>query len=764
MMKSTAALFTLVGLALFGVVGIWQFGVFQSRPVDEFYQPTGYINRVNNMIQDGKLYYEQENSRNQYRPLIRLAKMDPEDDEFYEQSWLKEDVQAFNEGNSDVFLIDKGHIRGINVYRHRIESPLAGDWNWWGRIYSQSAEGYAYLWNSRRTLKLYRPPLDDRASAKLGQSEFREVVYGRGNLFQTGLGISLKDRNGGRLADVYAMGDSIVLKSYDMDCCTIDGHIVAKGQEQRLEEGDLVQIEFSKTDREQFLFHDFSQKPLSFVNVLNGRVNRTNLDTSFHFIDQLASGIETSVKRTRKEKKVDFDVHLALDEDISGLTQTALDQYAKQLSRSPISASCAIMDATNGRILSTASVSKKQDSPNENFKNHPVGSSTKIFLAAAATQRYSDLLTLELDPHPAGEEKNLLGYELKEGYKLRLHSPFVGQSGRTDFPNYLAKSCNRFHAILMTLSLAKDSVVASGKKENLISGIEFTDDAIDQSNGKIYLNGNAIEHRPDLSYFVSNHGNGTLECTNLESSELAMNLERMFDVKRKYSEGSGDSFSAEPWNALFARLGLQQRPELYPAFYSIMPQAVNLGFNLNIDFRLDFISILFGGATNRWNNIKLAEATSRLVMDKKLHANFVDKISENGRQLPENIQGEPLGLESTVHARILEGMEGVSSPGGTAADLYPILQDLKAHSAPKYELEFYGKTGTPFRKEIRLGQEEIYSSVFLFTALLKNKETGKIEDGLTFAIYIEDQGEHKAVDFLKIILPRILATRRWVTT
>jgi|GEM_PF-3169432 len=762
MHRSAGAWFTLISFAVFAAIGVWQFGIFQSRAIEEFYQPSGYINKVNAMIQEGKLYYEQESARNQYRPLIRLTKMEPEDDYFYEQSWLKEDVQAFNDGNSEIFLIEKGRLRGINIYRHRIESPLAADWNWWGRIYSQSSEGYAYLWNLRRTLKLYRPPLEERTSAKIGQSEFRDVVYGRGNLFQTGLGISLKDRNGNRLADVYSMGDNIVLKSYSPDSCIIDGHLVSKGQEQRLEEGDLVQIQFDRKDREEFLFHDFSQKPLSFVNVLNGRVNRTNLDNSFHFIDQLATGIETSVKRTKKEKRVEFDVHLALDEDLAGLTQTALDNYAKQISRGPVRASCTIMEATTGRVLSTASVSKNPDGQNENFKLHPVGSATKIFLAAAAVQNYPDLLTLELDPHPQGEEKSLLGYELKEGYKLRLHAPFAGEAGRTDFTAYLAKSCNRFHAILMTLSLAKDSVIATGKQTSLSSGIEFTEDAIEVTNGEIYLNGDVVDRRPDLSYFVSKQNNGTLECTNLETSELALNLERMFDVKRKYYEGSGDFFSAEPWNALFARLGLQQRPDLYPAFYPIMPQTVNLGFNLNIDFRLDFISILFGGATNRWNNVKLAEATSRLVMNEKLHARFVEKITENGRELQEVVTTEPLGLNPTVHAQILRGMEAVSVPGGTAGDVYPILQDLKQRSSTKHTLEFYGKTGTPFRKEIRLGQDELYSSVFLFTALLRNRETGKVDDGLTFAIYIEDQGEHKAVDFLKTILPRILAARRWV--
>ena len=763
MNKSLGTRFVFIGFALFAVFGLWQFGVFQTRSIEDFYQPTGYINKVNKLIQDGKIYYEQKRDSSGYQPAIRIAKLEPEDQVFYEGSWLKEDIEAFNDGNSEVFLIEKGRLRGVNIYRHRIESPLASDWKWWGRIYSQSSEGYAYLWNLRRTLKLYRPPLEERASAKIGQSEFREVVYGKGHLFQTGLGISLKDPYGRRIADVYSMGDNIVLKSYSQQACAIDGHVVAKGQEQRLEEGDLVQIYFTPNEREEFLFHDFSQKPVSFVNVTNGRVNRTNLDTSFHFIEQLASGIEASVKKTKKEKKVEFDVHLALDEDLAGLTQTALQNYARQLSRGPIRASCTIMETLTGRVLSTASVGKKKGDTNENLKLHPVGSSTKIFMAAAAAHNYPELLSLELAPHPSGEERDLVGYPLKEGYKLRLHSPLMGESATTDFPAYIAKSCNRYHAVLMTLSLARDNVTATGKGEDLFHGIALNEAPVGRSNGEIYLAGETLERQPDLSYFVSPRNNGVLECTNLDSSELALNLERMFDVKRKFYEGSGDFFSPEPWNVLFARLGLQQRPDLYPAFYSIMPQTVNLGFNLNIDFRLDFISILFGGATNRWNNIRLAEATSRLVTNQKVEARFVERITEGDRELKEPVTTGPLGLNPVVHERILRGMEAVSAPGGTAGDLYPLLQGLKTRTSSQHSLEFYGKTGTPFRKEIRLGQQELYSSVFLFTAMLRNRQTGKVEDALTFAIYIEDQGEHKAVDFMKQLLPRIAVARRWIS-
>jgi hypothetical protein len=762
MHKSPGSWFALIGFGLFAVLGLWQFGVFQSRSIEDFYQPTGYINKVNKLIQDGKLTYEQKRDSRGFRPMIQVANLDPEDQAFYEGSWLKEDIEAFNDGNSEVFLIDKGRLRGVNIYRHRIESPLASDWKWWGRIYSQSSEGYAYLWNLRRTLKLYRPPLDQRASAKIGQSEFREVVYGRGHLFQTGLGISLKDRYGRRIADVYSMGDNIVLKSYSQDACAIDGHVVAKGQEQRLEEGDLVQVSFAPNEREEFLFHDFSQKPVSFVNVTNGRVNRTNLDNSFHFVEQLAGAIEASVKKTKKEKKVEFDVHLALDEDLAGLTQTALQNYTRQISRSPLRASCTIMETLTGRVLSTASVGKKPGDTNENLKLHPVGSSTKIFMAAAAVQNYPELLSLELAPHPPGEEKDLVGYPLQEGYKLRQHSPLVGETGTTDFPAYIAKSCNRYHAVLMTLSLARDNVTATGKNQDLFHGIALNEPAVDRTNGDIYLAGEVLERQPDLSYFVSPRNNGVLECTNLESSELALNLERMFDVKRKFYEGSGDFFSPEPWNVLFARLGLQQRPDLYPAFYSIMPQTVNLGFNLNIDFRLDFVSILFGGATNRWNNIRLAEATSRLVTNQKVQARFVERITEGDRELQEPLSKAPLGLNPDVHQQILRGMEAVAAPGGTAGDLYPLLQSLKMRTSDQYSLEFYGKTGTPFRKEIRLGQQELYSSVFLFSALLRNRQTGKVEDGLTFAVYIEDLGEHKAVDFMKQLLPRIASARRWI--
>jgi cell division protein FtsI/penicillin-binding protein 2 len=754
---------SLAALLVFLCVGFWQFVLFQNRPVEDFYQPQGYIQRVKQLIQDRKLQLRSIKTSEGYRPFLEVRDLSPDEELFYGKSWLKEDVADFNDGNHEVFLVDRGKLKGINIYLHRVESPLATDWNWWGRVYSHSAEGYAYLWNSRRTLKLYRDPVPERVLAKGGQTEFRDVIYGRGHLFQSGVGISLKGRNGNRIADFYSLGNNIVFKSYSNGSCFLNGYLLPRGQEQRLEEGDLVQIHFDRNQREEFLFHDFSNKPLSFLNVLNGRVNRTSLDESFHLIRYLATGIENTVRKTKTQKKAAFDVHLTVDEDLAGVTQTGLQQFTRQLSRNPVRASCTILDATSGRILAIASTSRSQEDTNENLKLHPVGSSTKIFLAAAAAQNAPDLLTLEIDPHPPGEEKDLLGYELKKGYKLRLHSPFVGERGTTDFRGYLAKSCNRYHAILMGLSLARDSAAGIHQNaQNLFHGLWLKDKPLDQSLGKIYLDGDILEKQPDLSYFVSQTSNGNLECNNLESSELGLNLERLFDVRRKYVEGSGEFFSPEPWNLLFAKLGIQQRPEAYPALYSVMPETVNLGFNLNIDFRLDFISIIFGGANNRWNNIKLSEAISRIVTNRKIKAHFVEKISENGKEMEEQVTIDALGLNPQVREQLLMGMEGVVFPGGTAADLYPVVQELKERLPENQAIEIYGKTGTPSRREIRKGEQEIYSSVLLLSAVLRNRETGKIQDALSFSVYIEDQGEHKAVDFMKQILPRLLAARKWL--
>lgn len=762
-MRRRQTITVLALLAIFALVAVVQFAQFEARPIDEFYQPTGYITKVNKLIADGKLYCERERTRDGYHPVIRASNLAPEEELFYKQSWLRDDVQAFNDGDQDVFLLDGKKILGVNIYRHRIESPLAGDWTWWGRIYSQSADGYAYLWNSRRTLKLYRPPAQERSSVKVGQEDFREVVYGKGTLFQTGLGITLKGRYGNRIADLYSLGENIVLKSYAGDACNINGHPLARGEEQRLEEGDLVQIRFGgNNDREEFLFHDFSRKPLSFVNVVNGRMNRTNLDASFHLVDSLAAAIESAVRKNKSEKRADFDVHLALDEDVSGVAQNALENFMKQMPLKGGRASCTILDGLDGRVLAMASIGKKTSQTNENLKLHPVGSSTKIFLSAAATQSYPDLLNMEIDPHPPGDETNLLGYQLKEGYKLRPHGP--GESGRIDFPTYIAKSCNRYHAILMALALARDSAANSGKPQQQLSdGLLLTSDPIDNTNGRIYLDGQPLENRPDLGYFVTEARGGELECNNLDHSELALNLEKLFDVKRKYVERSRDSFSAEPWNLLFTRLGMEQQPETYPAFYTVMPQTVNLGLNLNIDFRQDFISIIFGGATNRWNNVKLAEAIARLTTNRRVDAHFVDRIKEQDREWKEKMEAPDLGLNRDVQARLLRGMQGVVEPGGTAGDMQPLLEQLKERAADTdSELEFYAKTGTPFRKEIRKGEEEIYSSILLLTAVQRNRNTGKVEDILSFAVYIEDQGEHRAVDFVKQLLPRILQARRWI--
>jgi hypothetical protein len=140
----------------------------------------------------------------------------------------------------------------------------------------------------------------------------------------------------------------------------------------------------------------------------------------------------------------------------------------------------------------------------------------------------------------------------------------------------------------------------------------------------------------------------------------------------------------------------------------------------------------------------------------------VSRITDGENELYESSNAEPLDLNADVRRRLLAGMEAVCLPGGTAADLYPVLMNLRERIPEKYSLEFYAKTGTPFRREIRKGEQEIYSSVLLLSAVLRDRDTEQIQDALSFAIYVEDQGEHMAVDFLKQLLGRILLTRRWI--
>jgi hypothetical protein len=55
----------------------------------------------------------------------------------------------------------------------------------------------------------------------------------------------------------------------------------------------------------------------------------------------------------------------------------------------------------------------------------------------------------------------------------------------------------------MTLSLARDSASVTGKTDNLFHGIQLTADPLDETNGRIYMDNEALTSRPDLSYFLT---------------------------------------------------------------------------------------------------------------------------------------------------------------------------------------------------------------------------------------------------------------------
>src|ERR1051325_2112374 len=61
-----------VAFFIFVLFGLWQFIAFEMRPVDDFYQPRGYISKVNDLIQERKIYLAPQKMKEGYRPVVEI--------------------------------------------------------------------------------------------------------------------------------------------------------------------------------------------------------------------------------------------------------------------------------------------------------------------------------------------------------------------------------------------------------------------------------------------------------------------------------------------------------------------------------------------------------------------------------------------------------------------------------------------------------------------------------------------------------------------
>ncbi|MGH9970685.1 MAG: hypothetical protein ACREBG_23245, partial [Pyrinomonadaceae bacterium] len=139
------------------------------------------------------------------------------------------------------------------------------------------------------------------------------------------------------------------------------------------------------------------------------------------------------------------------------------------------------------------------------------------------------------------------------------------------------------------------------------------------------------------------------------------------------------------------------------------------------------VGVCLGGNTNRWNNVKSAEAFARLVTGRQVVAGFV-KLDQQPN-FP-SINGNFL----VVRPPLLDALKDVPRLG-TASDLGPLISRINSNSQPSAGRRFtiFAKTGT-LEGQFSSGRND---SNIIFAAGMWNDNTRTLTNGLVVSIYIE---------------------------
>jgi hypothetical protein len=385
---------------------------------------------------------------------------------------------------------------------------------------------------------------------------------------------------------------------------------------------------------------------------------------------------------------------------------------------------CSVLfaDPTSGQILAFAEWERTPRAPgphrpvDRNLRNHPSASTIKPIMAAAALTAYPKLSTLEVE-HSAEEYRTIANTPI--GVPIRARRQYPNQ--RVPFAGFLAASDNLYATTL--------GFLASGKQ-----GRDGLPELRGNSNESgLRVDGHPLSGRP---VFPGSRGLG------LDRSPFAEALERLYGVEARATEKTS-SFDTRFWQRAIDADAIPRTPELE----RIAPDAVVLHLDQVRNAR-ELASFLIGGASNRWNNVALVQAFSRIYSMRDVELYLLESV---GDELLGNVPAESEELRK-VNADLRDGLSAVVyQPYGTARSL--------STEFPKDRVDWLAKTGT-------LAEDNWTGSLILFAGGSSKNVSGVCPTSGIITIELQNgatpDGRATAV-FRQALAPMLRAHRGWGT-
>jgi len=593
---------------------------------------------------------------------------------FYNNSIFKSLIERQSINLSRKYFIitwskDKKHIKSIKIDPTLGDVPLLND-NWKGEIllddpFSKIGTNVVYLIKDNMPLPLFSSNLSiesfrnhdtngydtvfvENWNAKL-ISEYEQMYRNQTNRQPVNISFT-----GGEHIRFLNTGTQIYIQPYNLnvqiffngkDTIINDQTTALLPQIDNVLKIRLMNVE-NRAYLDQVLY--LSKTPFNIASKLsNGariHINKVYADlSSFQQIVHL----ESNIKERDSIKQVELTNNIFLSKILEDRIKYWVDSlYTNRRwhKNDEYQISICLMDISTGEIIAAPFYSNRLDSinidveaevRNYNLENHHIGSTFKPLLAFAAVAKYPNLSQFRLTSANFinKDSCSMLGYTIPSYGKAA-----DGNRGKNIFWNvgehlnrqyFLAYSHDNYPIAMAMLALTEPTGNDSNYRDAAAFNMLATNWNNQRANNLHNLLGN---NGVRLRYYPKNNVarkilfNDT-ESNNVDLAEssfanLMSNLYNIKTIDRDTIMLYSDKYTWRLLNKI--PLGLS----------TLFSDIVNLRWE-NVKNFIDFENLILGQGDNFWNNVKLAEAYSRLLSKRKVEATFV-KNSNQAARLFEN--------------------------------------------------------------------------------------------------------------------------------
>jgi len=489
---------------------------------------------------------------------------------------------------------------------------------------------------------------------------------------------------------------------------------------------NMVKLEIKSTKEYIYLSKTpFSVASKSTNNGFAGK--RINIKEEYCdlFTRQQLLQLESNLDTTSQNIKLTTNIILSkiLEDEIKDYVNKKLfpNKTTQKTKKDEFQMSICLMDISTGEVIAAPYYSNRfsdkktvaeTEIRNFNLVRHHIGSTFKPLLAFAAAAKYPSLSKFSLtNLVERTDDCCLIGYKVPHYGKG--NDLFWNTYNSKSRINFLGHSHDNYPIALTMLALTEnDSNPADIILFNLLNAQKLDNEKI--NNLPKLLGNNDLTRIPNYYKKKEILFNEEKVKAKLEESSFANLLYNLYDIEMGSRDVNNWSLTADTMSWRYLKGNTLK-------LYSLYPDKLNLQLDLINNF-IDFENFVLGQGNNFWNNVKLAEAYSRLLSKKAVKATFLkgndsipDLFKDNGmfnhishydfKRTKQEIENAWISFmedwREAVAQTKRDDKKNPTHKGGTLHEAYKKFKDSFKDNANDFnKYHFYCKTGTPQKYNI----------------------------------------------------------------